>query len=232
MPAVKTAAKRTAKKPAPKKAKKVTLEDVWATIDRIGKAHEELEKAHRETEAFINKMGERVAEVSEHIAEVSKHVDKVTGKVDRVSANVGGLNRSMGELIETLIAARLWEKFAKYHYNLNRAYQRVPLYDEKNIDKTNIDILLSDTEWCMAVEVKAELSKKTDVDEHLKRMELIRKYPPAETVGKKLLGAMAGGVVDPDVRDYAQKCGFFVLELKGEAVRLIKPPKGFKPKEW
>ncbi|MDR2537187.1 MAG: hypothetical protein LBC46_03310, partial [Treponema sp.] len=65
-----------------------------------------------------------------------------------------------------------------------------------------------------------------------KRMELIRKYPPAETIGKKLLGAMAGGAVDPDVRDYAYKSGFFVLELTGESVNLLKPPEGFEPQQW
>ncbi|MDR0708080.1 MAG: hypothetical protein LBF60_09470 [Treponema sp.] len=84
----------------------------------------------------------------------------------------------------------------------------------------------------MAIEVKRELNKKDEVDAHVRRMSLIRKYPPAETVGKKLLGAMAGGVVDPDVRDYAYKAGFFVLELSGESVNLLKPPEGFVPKHW
>ncbi|MDR0669678.1 MAG: hypothetical protein LBF95_06320, partial [Treponema sp.] len=101
------------------------------------------------------------------------------------------------ELIETLIAARLWEKFPDY--NLKRAYQRVPIFDEHSRVMTDIDILLSDTNLAMAVEVK--------------RMKLIRRYPPAEVVGKKMLGAMAGGVVNADVQRYAHENGFFVLEL-------------------
>ncbi|GHV83844.1 hypothetical protein AGMMS50212_11840 [Spirochaetia bacterium] len=59
------------------------------------------------------------------------------------TANVGGINRSLGELIETLIAARLWEKFDAYPYNLKRAYQRVPIYDENNRIRSDIDILLA-----------------------------------------------------------------------------------------
>jgi hypothetical protein len=140
------------------------------------------------------------------------------------------LNRSLGELIETLIAARLWEKFPDY--NLKRAYQRYPIFDEKNRIMTDIDILLSNTDLVMAVEVKRELDRMKDVDEHLKRMELIRKYPPSEIVGKKLLGAMAGGVVDADVRRHAWESGFFVLELTGESVDLVPPPEGFVPQEW
>jgi hypothetical protein len=192
-------------------AKGLTFEDAWAAI--------------METAATVKK-------TAEEGVELSKRIDRLTANVDRVTANVGGLNRSLGELIETLIAAKLWEKFEGYPYNLKRAYQRVPLYDEKNVIKTDIDILLSDTEWVMAVEVKRGLDKKEEVDEHIKRMSLIRKYPPAEAKGKKLIGAMAGGVVDPDVKDYAHQAGFFVLELTGESVTLITPPENFKAKEW
>jgi len=44
MPVTKATTKKaakTAKKPAPKTVKKVTLDDVWANFDRIQKAHEE-----------------------------------------------------------------------------------------------------------------------------------------------------------------------------------------------
>jgi hypothetical protein len=173
--------------------------------------------------AMFEEADRRQAETEKLMAQLEKTVERVTG-------NVGGLNRSMGELIETLIAARLWEKFPGY--NLTRAYQRIPLYDEKNVIRTDIDILLVNTDMCMAVEVKRELDHRRDVDEHLKRMRLIRQYPPELVNSKQLAGAMAGGVVDPDVKNYAYESGFFVLELTGESVHLIPPPGGFEPKKW
>ncbi|GHV65477.1 hypothetical protein AGMMS49587_19780 [Spirochaetia bacterium] len=168
----------------------------------------------------------------EELKETARIVREMSARVDRVTKNVGGLNQSMGELIETLIAARLWEKFDAYPYHFRRAYQRVPLFDETDRKRTDIDILLTNSEYVMAVEVKASLHRQDDVDNHLKRMELILKYPPAECKGKKLLGAMAGGAVDPDVLGYAQSAGFFVLELTGESVRLVEPPKDFEPRQW
>jgi hypothetical protein len=84
----------------------------------------------------------------------------------------------------------------------------------------------------MAVEVKRELDRKDDVDHHLKRMALILTYPPAECNGKKLIGAMAGGAVDPDIQEYAHQAGFFVLELTGESVHLAELPAGFTPRQW
>jgi vacuolar-type H+-ATPase subunit I/STV1 len=219
--------------------KSLSFEKVWAALmenrEQMRKTDEQLRKAEEQwakDREQMRKTDEQLRKTDEQIAETSKIAAETSRKVDELSKNVGGLNRSMGELIETLIASRLWEKFADYPYNLKRAYQRVPLYDEKNRIRTDIDILLSDTEWAMAVEVKRELNRKDEVDDHVRRMALVRAYPPLETVGKKLLGAMAGGVADPDVKDYAYKAGFFVLELSGESVNLPKPPEGFEPRQW
>jgi hypothetical protein len=84
----------------------------------------------------------------------------------------------------------------------------------------------------MPVEVKRELDDKRDVDDHIRRMELIRKYPPLEVANKELLGAMAGGTVSSDIVRYAADAGLYVLELTGESVRLIPLPEGFKPGIW
>ena len=162
--------------------------------------------------------------------EWEKRQVKIDAQIAALSENVGGLNRSIGELIETLIAARLWEKFPEY--GLQRAYRRLPLYDEKNQPKGEIDILLVNSEWAMAVEVKREADEK-DVDRHMERMARIVKYPPAQLVpGIKLLGAIAGGVITNEAKDYAHKCGFFALELAGESVIRVPSPAGFVPKEW
>jgi hypothetical protein len=172
----------------------------------------------------INKLGEKVDKTTEN-------VNKMAEKVDDIGENTGGLNRSLGELVETLIAARLWEKFPGY--DLKRAYQRIPIYDEKNEKRTDIDILLVNTTMCMAVEVKRELDHVDEVKRHLKRMQLIRQYPPGLiSAGLQMLGAMAGGIVDPDVKDFAYESGLFVLELTGESVELVQPPEGFEPQKW
>jgi hypothetical protein len=183
-----------------------------------------------ETDRKFAELAEQIKEVGRKQAKTDEQLTQLEKTVERVSNNAGGLNRSVGELVETLIAARLWEKFPQY--NLKRAYQCLPVYDEKSIRKTDIDILLVNEVLCMTVEVKRELDRVSDVDEHLKRMQLIRQYPPEFVNNKKLLGAMAGGVVEADVKNYAYTCGFFVLELAGESVHLITPPEGFVPKKW
>jgi hypothetical protein len=138
----------------------------------------------------------------------------------------------MGALIETLMAARLWERFDAYPYDLKRVYRRVPIYDHNSTVISDIDILLSNSDYAMAVEVKRALNKQEDVDHHEWRMNRILTYPPDEIKGKRLLGALAGGAVDPDTREYAYRKGFFVLELSGKIVSLLPVPEGFSPAEW
>jgi len=164
-------------------------------------------------------------------AEDAKWKKDFKKQMKKVSRQVGKVSDSIGGVLEMLVAARLWEKFSAYHYGFKRAYKRVMVYKENSSwELTEIDILLSDTQWVMAVEVKRNV-KKSDVEHHVKRLQLIRDNPPAEAKGKKLLGAVAGGSVPPDVRDFAFECGFFVLELKGEAVELLPAPAGFSPTE-
>ena len=198
---------------------------VWAALIETGKKIDKIGERLDRTGEYIDKIGEKVDRVTSNF-------DKIGEKVDRVTSNVGGLNQSMGDLVETLFAPHLGEKFDAYNYNLRRIYHRVHIYDDKVRQCAEIDILLSDTDVCMAVEVKRWLEKTDQVEEHIKRMRLIRQYPPAEVKGKKLLGAIVGAVVAPEVREYAEQNGFFVLEITGDDVRLLEPPKGFKPKEW
>jgi hypothetical protein len=178
----------------------LTFEDVWTMFQETAAQMKETDKKFQEMAAKTDK------------------------QIEALGKQMGGLHKSLGDLIETLMASRLWEKFPQY--NFTRIFQRIKLLNEKKLPTAEIDILLSDDEWAMAVEVKREPDKE-DVEHHLKRMELMRDYSLREISGKKLLGAIAGGVVPPDVREYAQKNGLFVLELNGEQVSLLESPEGF-----
>ena len=202
----------------------ITFEQALALLHETRLSIKELRESQKETTLSIKELRESQKETGLQMKETDK-------KLERIGKNLGGVSRSLGELIENIIAARLWEKFSEYNYKLRRGYRRVFVYDDNNRLRTDIDILLSDTDVVMAVEVKEEPDIK-DVDHHINRMKLIHQYPPAEAKRKKLLGAIAGTSVMQEVQEYAHKAGFFVLELKGEAVALIKPPDDFIAKEW
>ena len=212
------------------------IEQVWGVLRETTLIHKETERILQEI-TRKQEEAERRQEESERRAEEARkateaQMRKTSAEIDRLSKNVGGLNRSMGELMEVLIGGRVWERFAAYPYNFTRIRPQVEIIDDKKRVRSDIDLLLLNDEWAMAVEVKRVLDAK-DVDHHRSRMDLITRYPPDAARGKRLLGALACGVVDsPEVYGYAYNAGFFVLELSGESVVLVDPPAGFSPKEW
>jgi len=205
------------------------IDCIAANADKIDKLEERVAHVTNVYEIDINELDKLKAKIDTFDKD---SFNELKAKVEDVRKNVGGLNLSMGDLIEVLFAPHLGEKFDAYNYNLRRIYRRVPIYDDNARLRSDIDFLLSNTTVCMAVEVKRWLEHKKDIDDHIKRMQLIRQYPPAEVKGKKLLGAIVGALVHPDARAYAEQNGFFVLELTGKDVRLLEPPKDFQPKEW
>jgi hypothetical protein len=215
-----------------------TPETVWALLQEVGRKQEENALQQKETARIVKENAAQQKETDRRMKETDlqmketdrqmKETDrqmKETGrKIDELSKRMGDLHQSLGALIETLMASRLEEKFPQY--NFSRSFQRIKIFDKNKKPVTEIDILLSDDEWAMAVEVKRE-PRADDVDHHRKRMELMREYSLNEIKGKKLLGALAGGVVPLEVREYAHKNGFYVLELNGEQVSLLESPEGF-----
>jgi len=198
---------------------------VWAALMEDRESIREFNKSMKE-------LKENLIEDRKKAEALRDSIKELRNSQKETSQQLGGLHNSMGDLVETLFAPHLGEKFDAYNYNLKRQYHRVPIYDDNNRLRTDIDILLSNTTLCMAVEVKRWLETKDHVDDNIKRMQLIRQYPPAEVKGKKLLGAIVGAVVTPEAREYAEQNGFFVLELTGYDIRLLEPPKDFQPKEW
>jgi hypothetical protein len=62
-------------------------------------------------------------------------------------------------------------------------------------------------------------------------MEKLRGYADEHRDNRKLLGAVAGAIASEEVKTFAIKSGFFVLEQSGDTVR-ISVPEDFKPREW
>jgi hypothetical protein len=188
---VKKTAKTAAKKPVPKTAKKVTLDDVWANFDRIQKAHaegmKELREAHKETEKAL-----------------------------------GRLSNKMGDMAEYTLLPNLPEKFKKFGFTFQVINRNRKIADEEHGIFAEVDAFLENGSQAMAVEVKTTL-RHEDVDDHVKRMEKIRRYADLHNDKREFSGAIAATVIDEDTKRFALKQGFYVIEPSGEDVKILKP---------
>jgi RecB family endonuclease NucS len=133
---------------------------------------------------------------------------------------------------EEMFAANACDIFhTLYDYDFTKANRDVK-FKENGKDLVEVDIFLENGDTVMAIEVKPNLTKD-HIDEHIKRIEKIRYYMdlPKHNDQRKLVGAVAGGNVPENVRDYAEEKGLYVLVQNGENVK-VEESKEYKPKRW
>jgi len=142
---------------------------------------------------------------------------------------IGKLSSRMGEVIEHMVAPNLREKFRELGYDFPQANPNSDVSDRKNGIFLEIDVKLENGDKAMLVEVKTKPTTE-DVQDHIERLEKMRKYADLHGDKRTFLGAVAGVVMTDNVKEYILKQGFFVIEPSGETFN-ITPPNG-KPKEW
>ena len=228
-------------------AKGLTFEKVWLALmesrQQLHESQQRMEKANEESRLRMEKANEESRLREEKANEESRlRMDKVNEESRLRMENsmddfkkemnkvIGKLGNSLGQLTESMFSADLWEKFRDYGIPVSMQSVR----HEFNEDKRNLaeaDIYIQNGEYAIPVEVKTNLSIE-DVNEHLERINVIRKYLDEHNDRRKLMGAVAGATVPENVMRYAWKKGLFVLVPSGESVTIADVPENFKAREW
>ncbi|MDR1933563.1 MAG: hypothetical protein LBQ57_12170 [Spirochaetales bacterium] len=159
-------------------------------------------------------------------AKTDKQIETMSAKTDK---HIGRLSSRLGEIIEHLMSPKLKKKFEALGYSFDHMSRNHELEANKK-RLAEIDVLLENGEYALAVEVKTHLTTD-DVQDHVKRMDILRRVADDHNDKRKYLGAVAGAVIDKEVFEYARKNGFYLINPSGDTVD-IEAPKGFKPRIW
>ena len=185
---------------------------------------QELERAIQEVWTLFRETDKRIGKLSR---ETDKKIDRMSLKVEEVSGSVTALTGKWGKFVEGLIAPGVVGMFKERRIDVDKIFQRVKAYkDGKSVE---IDILAINKEYALLIEAKSSLSVE-DVKEHLERLKAFKKFFP-EYSDRKVVGAVAGIVIEEDADKFAYRQGFFVIGQTGETVRILNDKK-FKPKVW
>jgi hypothetical protein len=194
----------------------LTFEKVWAALMELREESKETDQRLKETDRLIRELREESKETGRLVRETSK--------------SVGGLNNSFGELAEHLVAPNIKEKFNALGYHFKGLAENQRIENEQGQIIAEIDILLENSGYIVAVEVKSK-PKNADIDNFAKRLEVLRKYKDENNDKRRIRGAIAGAVFHDPVKNAALKAGFYVIEQTGDTVK-INVPEEFNPKEW
>jgi hypothetical protein len=187
----------------------LSFEKVWAMFQETDRKFQETDRKFQETDRKIQETALQMKET------------------DRKISNLGS---RIGDLVEQMIAPNVLEKFNKLGYVFGKVAPRVYYNDSRGNHIAEVDLLLENGDTALAVEVKTNLTN-VDVRDHVKRMETLRRYADEHGDRRKLLGAVAGAIASREVKTFAVKNGFFVLEQSGDTMK-INVPEDFKPREW
>jgi hypothetical protein len=213
--------------------KGLTYEKVWRMFQEIAERQAETDRQMKETDRQMKETDRYMKELSKEADRRQAETDKQMKETDRLikelSKNIGGLNNAFGKWAEELVSAKLWEKFKGLGYQFTRGESKE--FWEGGRTVAQVDMLLENGEYAMAVEIKSELGIG-DVDEHIRRIGKVREQLDKRGDRRKLVGALAGMVVPGRVREYGQGKGLYILEQSGDMVEVAEAPEGFKAREW
>jgi hypothetical protein len=225
-----------------------TLEEFWAAFTKSQAEAAQWAKQIKEEAA------QRAKQIEEESAQRAKQIEEESARlkaesecsmaelraahretvrtVKRVSRQMGDLHNRFGEMAEHLVAPGIIRRFNElgYHFDDTIA-ERVRLLDSSGQKiLTEIDLLLENGEYSIAVEVKSRPTEK-DVAHQENRLRILREHKDRRNDRRKIRGAIAGAVFPEDAKTAALEAGLYVIEQSGDTMK-IRMPEGFTPREW
>jgi hypothetical protein len=183
--------------------------------------------------AMINETEDKVLAFESIMAllkETEESFCKTCGRMKKLEEQMLRLKDSAGTLIESFVAAKIWESFPG-PYRFDKAFRGLQVYDGGN-QTAEIDILLSNEDAVAAIKVNFRATA-WDVNYHAKkRMKILSIFPPAEIKGKKLMAGIAFAQAADDVIDLMAHHGMFAIEFNGKTVSVIEPLDGNVCVDW
>ena len=178
---------------------------------------QEIEKGFQEIWKLFAETDRKFQETDEELGKRFKETD----------AKIAALTGKWGRFVEGLIAPAVERLFQDWNIEVDRVYQRVKAH--KNGHGLEVDILAVNGKYAVLIEAKSTLGVE-DVRDHIDRLGKFKTFFP-EYHDRKVVGAVAGIVIEEEADKFAYRNGLFVIAQSGEAVHILND-QTFQPKQW
>ena len=181
--------------------------------------------------AMFQETDRKMQETAQMVRENTVQMKETDRKMKETDRRIGELGNRFGELAEHLVAPGIADRFNElgYHFDgvIPGGYE---IHDPNGKSVTQVDIMLENGDCIMAVEVKSR-PRKQDIEHHIRRLEILRRYRSNKNDFRKIMGAIAGAVFGAEEKEAAIEAGFYVIEQSGDTM-VINMPQDFVPGEW
>ncbi len=197
--------------------------------NRMQKSQEAFDKQMRESRA---KHDQDMAEIKElhkdidvKISNIGDKIDQIGDKInlmgDKITNMVVEITGVTGHIIEGLVGTTAEKMFQEVGYNFYNNGNNIKRKLTAQNLQMEVDVLLSNTETAIPIEVKTNCTKKS-IDCFLKSMEKFRTLFP-EYSGHEVIAGIAALNYERDAFDYAQQHGLLVIRVSSDYIFSIAP---------
>jgi acetyl-CoA carboxylase alpha subunit len=209
------------------------FETVWAIMQENAKQLKEIDRIIKENaERHDREMKENAERFNREMKEnAERHDRQMKESADQLNKQLGKLGNRFGEMVEYMVVPNLIAKFHDLGFVFEKAYLDAEIKDKKNNIFTEVDITLENGDKVMIVEVKSKPTTE-NVTEHIERMEKVRRHGDLHGDKRTFLCAIAVMIIEDNVKKFALKTGFYVIEPSGETFIITAPEGEYSPREW
>jgi uncharacterized coiled-coil protein SlyX len=194
----------------------LTFDDVWAAMMETERRFQETDRRFQETDRMIKENAQQM-----------KETDR---KIDRIGKQIGDVHNKFGKMAEHMVAPSISSRFNELGFHFDAAADGQKMLDGQGRILAEIDLLLENGDYIIAVEVKVE-PKEADISHHLKRLEILRARMDRRGDKRKIRGAIAGAIYDKAVKEAVSEAGMYVVAQSGDTMK-IEMPEDFIPRDW
>ena len=212
-------------------AEALTFEKVWDMFQETDRRMKETDRQIKETALQIKETDLQMKETDRQMKETGLKIRETDRQIERVSRQMGELHNRFGEMAEHMVAPGIVKRFNELGFHFTQIATKGADIIENGKIKAQVDLVLENGEYIIAVEVKARVVEK-DIEHHIRRLEILREYKEKMQEKRKIIyGAIAGAIFGPTEKKAALNAGLYVLVQSGDTM-MIDLPDGFKPCEW
>ena len=173
--------------------------------------------------ALLQETDRIVKENAEQQKRTEEQMKKTDKQMKRTFKQMGFLSNRFGELAEHLVAPGIHDRFNElgYHFEAISPGGHI-IKGENGKSRAEIDLLLENGETIMAVEVKSK-PKVKHVEEHIKRLEILRDHRRKLNDMRQVEGAIAGAIFGIEEKKTTIEAGLYVIEQSGDTMKINVP---------
>ncbi|MBF0604207.1 MAG: DUF3782 domain-containing protein [Nitrospirae bacterium] len=182
----------------------------------------------KETAREIKETGQQIREMRKAFQDTDLQIKATDIKVKEVSTQIGNLGGKWGKFVEGLVAPACETLFSQRGIPVHQVSRQVKakLPGGRQME---IDVFVVNTDAVALVEVKSTLTVES-VREHLVRLAEFKEFFPVYA-DKRVIGAVAGIVIEENAGRFAINKGLFVIEQTGNILRMAND-EAFVPRAW